>query len=183
METSRNMCMPNSLMSVVYENFGCSSSFFCCLLSAHVTCSSCRGSPSTWSYALLCVIAHWAWWKSSIKDPWYSVFRVDDWVILYLLFSLCRFELVCNALDKLPTSSHLEFPFAAVSPTDEFFIFPFLAISSFLFWFSSLLILFLLFVSFLKFSVCSFSFALLESSPRLCACWTSAWPLNCLPVL
>lgn len=118
--------------------------------------------------------------QSKIPD---SVFRVDDWVILYLLFSLCRFELVCNALDKLPTSSHLEFPFAAVSPTDEFFIFPFLAISSFLFWFSSLLILFLLFVSFLKFSVCSFSFALLESSPRLCACWTSAWPLNCLPVL
>lgn len=77
-----------------------------------------------------------------------TIFIVDDLVILFVLFSLCGFELLCNALDNLPKGTHLEFPFGGVSTNDEFFIFPFLAILfSFLFLFSSLLILFLLFVS------------------------------------
>lgn len=88
METSRSMCMPNSLLSVVYENFAFNSSPSSCLLYADVTHSSYRGSPPTgcyMSYALCHCI--WRLIEEFNQRSLGTVFIVDDLVILYVLFS------------------------------------------------------------------------------------------------
>lgn len=89
METSRSMCMPNSLLSVVYENFAFNSSPSSCLLYADVTHSSYRGSPPTgcyMSYALCHCI--WRLIEEFNQRSLGTVFIVDDLVILCTFF-LC----------------------------------------------------------------------------------------------
>lgn len=114
--------MPNSLMSVVYENFGCSSSPSSCLLYAPVTRSSHGGSPSIRCEGSSLFTQHELDGRVQPKTL-DTVFIVDDLVALYERFSLCGFELPCSALDNLPLGSHLEFPFGGVFTNDKFFYF------------------------------------------------------------